>query len=197
MVTLRNIMEQKIKQKLLVSQANEISTQFHDIVNVLEQELSKEECHSNSSTHESTHQTVSNLLLSTTKLYNDFLFVKNVFEIDCGDLRPELEKFYIKDFFLYSVDLLLSRTQNRNVKISIDPCLPEEVEGDLLKFRQIITSILDFSLKSTQEIEVRLHTNFKISSGGYDIDFQISFLPKFELKEKELKLLFGQSGRLQ
>lgn len=115
-----------------------------------------------------------------------------MFEIEVGDLRPEMETFSIKDFFVYSVDLLLSRTKKCNVKVTFDPCLPPEVEGDLLKFRQIITSILDFSLKSTDRIDVQLHTNFKLESGGYIIDFRISFLPKFELQEKELQLLFGE-----
>lgn len=49
--------------------------------------------------------------------------------------------------------------------------MPEEVEGDLLKFKQIVTSILDFTLKSTSEIEINLHANFQIATGGYMIDF--------------------------
>ena len=192
MIDIKSVMENKIKQKLLVNQANEISTQFHDIVSILEKELDMQDCSSHSSdNYETSHVVIKNLLFSSNKLYNDFLFIKNMFEIDCGDLRPEIEPFYIKDFFLYSIDLLLSRTQNRNIKISIDPCLPDEVEGDLLKFRQIITSILDFSLKSTQEIDVELHANFVIASGEIWVDFKISFTPKFELKEKELKLLFS------
>lgn len=38
-ITLKNVMEQKIKQKLLVNQANEISTQFHEVINTIEKEL--------------------------------------------------------------------------------------------------------------------------------------------------------------
>ena len=82
--------------------------------------------------------------------------------------------------------MLLSKTEERNVNLIIDPCLPEEVEGDLMKFRQIITSILDFSLKSTERIDVQINANFEIGSKGYIIDFKISFLPKFELKEEDL-----------
>lgn len=196
MVTLKNIMEQKIKQKLLVSQSNEISTQFHTVINMLEKELSTDDNDSNYSPCEVAASVIKNILFTWTKVYNDFLFIKNVFEIECGDLRPELESFSIKDYFLYSVDLLLSRTKKCNVKIAFDPCLPQEVEGDLLKFRQIITSILDFSLKSTESIDVQIHANFKLESGGYIIDFKISFTPKFELKEEELQLLFGQKDDL-
>lgn len=130
------------------------------------------------------------LLFTTTKLYNDFLFIKNVFELEGGDLRPELEPFSIREFFMYSIELLLSRTSECKVNLVIDPCLPEEVEGGLCKFRQIITAILDFSLKSTETVEIKVDAHFKRESGGYNIDFRISFNPKFELKQEDLKLLF-------
>lgn len=194
MITLRNIMDIKVKQKLLFDQANEISTQFHDIVNILEQELADDGCMSHSSSHETSQEVIKNLHLSSNKVFNDFLFIKNIFELDCDDFRFEKESFQIKDFFFYWIDQLLSRTQNKSIKVWIDPCMPEEVEGDLLKFKQIVTSILDFTLKSTSEIEINLHANFQIATGGYMIDFWISFTPNFEIKETELKLLFGQKG---
>ena len=105
-------------------------------------------------------------------------------------MRPEFEPFSIKDFFMYSIELLLSRTNEWKVNLIIDPCLPEEVEGDLWKFRQIITAILDFSLKSTETVEIKVDAHFKRESGGYNIDFRISFNPKFELKQEDLQLLF-------
>ena len=107
-------------------------------------------------------------------------------------MRPELEPFSIKDFLLYSIELLLSRTNECKINLVIDPCLPEEVEGDLCKFRQIITAILDFSLKSTETVEIKVDAHFKRESGGYNIDFRVSFNPKFELKQEDLRLLFWQ-----
>ena len=43
MLSLNNVMEQKLKQKLMVNQSNEISTQFHDVIYKLEQEISKQD----------------------------------------------------------------------------------------------------------------------------------------------------------
>lgn len=43
MVSLNNVMEQKLKQKLLINQSNEISTQFHDVIYKLEDEISQED----------------------------------------------------------------------------------------------------------------------------------------------------------
>jgi hypothetical protein len=110
MVSLENVMEQKIKEKLLVNQSNEISTQFHDILNVVERELVDDDDSDDSSRNAST-KVMKSLFYTLNKLYNDFLFIKNLFEIECGDMRPELESFSIKDFFLYSVDLLLNKTK--------------------------------------------------------------------------------------
>jgi hypothetical protein len=75
--------------------------------------------------------------------------------------------------------------------------LPEEVEGDLLKFRQIITSIMDFSLKSTEVIDVTINASFTRDNViGYIVSFKISFTPKYDLKEDELKLLFGKKDKM-
>ena len=153
---------------------------------------------------------VTKLLLIISKIYNDFLFIKNIFEIDWDDLRVEREWFLLKQYFLYSVDLLLSLKQKSKVDISVDPCLPDEVDGDLTKFRQIVTSILDFSLKSTGEVKVQLRANFILKQGNYSIDFKIFFTPKFEISkhslisyfnslstaQEELNLLFGSKDDL-
>ena len=198
-VTMENVMEHNIKQKMLASQANEINSQFQEVLGIIEKELSRQEEEENDeySPQEVSTKIVKNLLFSWNKLYSDFLFIKNIFEIDCGDLRPEIESFSIKDFFLYSVDLLLSKTKKWNVNVVIDPCLPEEVEGDLLKFRQIITAIVDFSLKSTEAIDVNINAEFKMKDTvGYLVYFRLSFKPKFELKEEDLKLLFGEKNNM-
>jgi hypothetical protein len=60
----------------------------------------------------------------------------------------------------------------------------------LLKFRQIITSLLDFCIKSTESIDINITTDFIKETVGYMIKFKLSFIPKFEFKQEELKLLF-------
>lgn len=191
MVVLHSITDTKMKQKLIINQSDEISNQFHFVISTLEKELAfMEEDQRRYSIHK---ETLKGLLLSSNKCFNDFLFIKNIFEFDSGDFRESHENFSIKDFFIYSVNLLLNKTEQRNVNLVIDPCLPEEVHGDLMKFRQIITSILEFSLKKTEKIDVQIQATFVMESGGYIIEFKISFFPQFELKEDELMLIFSNS----
>lgn len=78
--------------------------------------------------------------------------------------------------------------------------MPDEVNGDLQKFRQIISALIDFSLKSTGEVKVKLKSDFILKTGGFDITFSIKFTPQFQickflflefLANRELELLFG------
>lgn len=77
----------------------------------------------------------------------------------------------------------MSLKQKSKVDISIDECMPKEVEGDLTKFRQIVTSVLDFSLKSTGEVGVKLRTNLIPKTGGYEIEIKIRFTPEFPISK--------------
>ena len=76
--------EQNIKQKLLANQANEISSQFQEVIGVIEKELSRQEEEENEqySPQEVSSKIIKSLLFTCNKLYNDFLFIKNVVEIE-------------------------------------------------------------------------------------------------------------------
>lgn len=167
-----------------------------DMIKMLEQELRDVQDDSSDSEAEENIILKKNLLKLSSKCFNEFLFVKNVFEIELGDLRKEVEIFSLKEYFLYSIDLLLSLKQKSKIKITIDPMIPSEVRGDLVKFRQIITTILDFSFKSTGHITIKLTSEFDRNTGGFMIYFLISFEPKFEINEEELSLLFGEKEDL-
>jgi hypothetical protein len=109
--------------------------------------------------------------------------MKNVFEISCDDLRAENQNFSLKEYFLYSIDLLLSQKQKSQVDITLDQMLPEMVDGDLTKFRQIITTLLDFSFNSTKEVKVQLLTSFALEAGSYILEFKVSFTPEFNISK--------------
>ena len=182
-MTFNNIQNTKIKENLLLDQANDISNKFEEFITIIENELNVDDNQSMSSIGSPNIFFATKLLITCTKIYNDFMFIKNGFEMDSEDLRCENQFFNLKEYYLYSVDLLLSQKQKSQVDISLDPCLPLEVEGDLTKFRQIITAILDFSLKSTQKVSAQLRSNFILETGGYDIDFKIRFTPEFALSK--------------
>lgn len=73
----------------------------------------------------------------------------------------------------------------------MDPSMPEEVEGDLPKFRQIVTSILNFALKCSNKINMQTNANFSIDNTAFIIYFSITFKPKIELKIDNLRALFS------
>lgn len=123
------------------------------------------------------------LLISANKIYTEFQFMKNVFEMDNDDLRIDSQRFSLIQYFLYTIDLVLSSKLKSKVNISVDPCMPDEVEGDLNKFRQIITAIVDFSLKSTGEISVKVISYFNQKLGGFKINFKVKFKPEFSISK--------------
>jgi len=178
-VTLNNVQTLRIKQKLLYEQANDIWYMFESILKQLENELVLDDEKSLSSLNSPNVAFATKFLVSANKIYNDFQFIKSVFEIDMGDLRDEHQYFSLVEYFLYSLDLVLSSRMKSKISITIDPWMPVEVQGDLTKFRQILTALIDFSLKSTGEVSMKLKSDFIIRTGGYNIIFSINFTPQF------------------
>lgn len=81
--------------------------------------------------------------------------------------------------------------QESKVMIIMDPCMPEEVEGDLLKFRLIVTSILNFALKSSKKINMKVNSVGSVETNGFILYFNITFKPDFEISNESLSLLFS------
>ena len=133
--------------------------------------------------------------MQVIRIFNEFLWIENVFKIDCGNQKIEKEAFNLKDIFFYSVDLLLSLKQECKVMIFMDPWMPEDVEGDLLKFRQILTSILNFAFKCSNNINLQTSAHLGTESSGFTIYFSVAFKPKLiDLKVDSLRLLFSNDG---
>ena len=133
-----------------------------------------------------------NVLMQVIRIFNEFLWIENIFKIDCENLKIEKEAFNLKHIFFYSVDLLLSLKQECKVNVFMDPWMPEDVEGDLLKFRQIITSILNFAFKCSNNISLQTNAHSGTESSGFIVYFSVTFKPKLiDLKVESLKLLFS------
>jgi len=163
---------------------------FENIIQNLEDDLSNESPERDNPENCQIVTFKKNILMQVIKIFNEFLTIENLFKIDCSTLKLDLECFSLKDEFFYSVDLLLSLKQESKVTIIMDPVVPEQVEGDLLKFRLIVTSILNFALKSSKKINMKINANFSIDSNDTSIYFCIAFKPLFEITEESLKLLF-------
>ena len=190
MITLKNVQEQRVKNKLLENHWNEISCLFENIIQNLEDDLSNESPERDNPENCQIVTFKKNILMQVIKIFNEFLTIENLFKIDCSTLKLDVECFSFKEEFFYSVDLLLSLQQESKVSITMDPVVPEQVEGDLLKFRLIVTSILNFALKSSKKINMKINANFDIEGNEASIYFCVTFKPIFEISEESLKLLF-------
>lgn len=77
-----------------------------------------------------------NTILNMSRIFNEFLFIKNEFEIECNDLREEDDVFDLKECLKYTIDLIVSRIKDdKSVIIELENGLPDKVNGDLLKFK--------------------------------------------------------------
>lgn len=94
---------------------------FESILKQLENELVFDDEKSLSSLNSPNVAFATKFLVSANKIYNDFQFIKSVFEIDMGDLRDEHQYFSLVEYFLYSLDLVLSSRMKSKISITIDP----------------------------------------------------------------------------
>jgi hypothetical protein len=88
------------------------------------------------------------------------------------------EDFFIRDEIMQIVETLSIKclTTEATLKLDARPCLPEKLCGDILKFRLVISSVVEFVTKYTKE-------------------GQIDFVVKFdgfvgEMAEKKLNIAF-------
>lgn len=80
---------------------------------------------------------------------------------------------------------------NAKIDINIDPCLPKDVEGDVTKFHQIMISLIDFALKSTDTVYIDLKAEYEMKLGGFIVYFEISFISGITYDENDLKTMFS------
>lgn len=105
----------------MLEQANDICTKFEIILKQLEDELIVDDEKSLSSMNSPNLAFATKFLIHANKIYSDFQFIKNVFEIDVGDLRDETQYFCLVEYFLYTLDLELSFKHKSKISISVDP----------------------------------------------------------------------------
>ncbi len=75
-------------------------------------------------------------LIIVQKIFTEFLFIKNVFEIDKNILNSDPQTFELKSEVFYSLDTIMSLKKESQLDVNYsDPLLPLFVKGDLNKFR--------------------------------------------------------------
>lgn len=110
----------------------------------------------------SEQQNYLNIILSAnTDLKNRIDDVLDVAQISSGELILEKEVFSLKDFLdelVYAYKLLASK-KGLNFNLHIDEKLPEFVEGDKFRLKQIIENLLANAITFTVEGSIGLHVS--------------------------------------
>jgi hypothetical protein len=88
------------------------------------------------------------------------------------------------------MNFLMTCYPDSKINLTLDPCLPKDVESDIIKFHQIIITLIDFALKSSDSVEINSEANYNEKIGGYDVEFTISFVSVIDIDSNDLKKMF-------
>jgi hypothetical protein len=132
------------------------------------------------------------VLKKLIRVFINFSFIKNVFEIDSDDFNLEYQCFTLKDSLIYCMNFLMSSYPDAKINLKLDPTLPRDVEGDVVKFHQIMISLMDFALKSSRNVNVDTTSDYDMKLGGFIVHFEISFNSSIIFNESDLQMIFSQ-----
>lgn len=120
LVIFHDIEDKVVKTNLLAEQATNVHCQLSEVLKLLEAEASDQingPVQSASNIH-ADHKEVHKRLI---RVFNNFSFIKNVFEIDCEDFVLEYRCFTLKDSLIYCINFLMSDYPESKINVTLDP----------------------------------------------------------------------------
>jgi len=126
-------------------------------------------------------------------------------KIEAGKLVLEASPLSIRDVIDSLGELLASAAATKNLELvcTVDPSVPEMVEGDALRLRQILFNLVGNAIKFTEKGSVRLRVNtegdrirFAVTDTGIGIteEQQAALFQPFVQAEQSTTRRFGGSG---
>jgi signal transduction histidine kinase/CheY-like chemotaxis protein len=136
---------------------------------------------------------VSLLHRSTEVLLSIINDILDFSRIESGKMILDEVPFNLREEITYCTDLAGTKIDNKNVKLicTVDDNVPESIIGDPFRLRQILTNLMNHSVKNTDKGEIRLRCMLKnnkngiISLGFELLDTGLSF------DKASLKKIFG------
>lgn len=114
-------------------------------------------------------------------------------KIETGKMIIDEIPFNLREEFSYSIDL--ERTyinpDELTIEATVDDNVPEKVIGDPYRLRQVLTNLLNHSIKTTEKGQIKLHCSLKGNNDGVlNLEFEISDTGQ-SFEKAELKKIFG------
>jgi PAS domain S-box-containing protein len=98
-------------------------------------------------------------------------------KIEAGKIELEKVDFNLRELLELTIKTLALRAEEKGLELLCDlaPDVPEAIQGDPTRLRQIVLNLVGNSIKFTQEGEVQLHVELSKESGGNQfIQFTVS-----------------------
>jgi signal transduction histidine kinase/CheY-like chemotaxis protein len=124
------------------------------------------------------------------EIINDIL---DFSKIESGKMILDEIPFSLRDEINYSVDLAKTYLEEKGILISsvIENKVPESIIGDPFRLRQILTNLLNFSIKNTEEGEISINCSIQDKKEGIiEFLFEIRDTGKV-VSKSDLKKIFG------
>jgi len=150
----------RAKSEFLAKMSHEIRTPMNGVLGMAEL-LGRTELTSSQKTFADLITRSGNALLT---IINDIL---DFSRINSGQLQLAREPFRLADAVDDVAALVAVRVAEKNLEliVRVDPRLPEFVVGDVGRFRQILTNIVDNSVKFTEKGHVSIDVSGELSEG--------------------------------
>ncbi|WP_413582412.1 ATP-binding protein [Bdellovibrio sp. HCB288] len=159
-----------MKSAFLANMSHEIRTPLNGIIGMLKL-FEQTPLNSRQQDYFETIKTSSNALLS---LINEIL---DLSKIESGKLQLEETNFELSSLVRSAVSIVeySARMKNLEIKIEIDPTVPEFLTGDPLRLRQVLLNLINNAIKFSEQgtIKVRITPKGPDAEGSMHLLFEV------------------------